>query len=191
MRYEREHRARTHERIVKNAARQFRAEGLNGPGVIKLMKASGLTHGGFYKHFKSKDDLMVEAVDESVREIREQLVDWARQAKPGEAWKELVKKYLSIDHCEHPEVGCPMAALAPDIARTRPYVRKRVRASMENYRNQLLEFMPGANVAEREKNFTLIFTAMVGAITIARTMATGEERQRVLTLARNHLLESF
>src|SRR5579859_2221194 len=157
MRYEREHRARTHERIVKNASRQFRAEGLNGPGVIKLMKASGLTHGGFYKHFKSKDDLIVEAVEESVHEIREQLMDWAKQAKPGEAWKELVKKYLSIQHCEHPETGCPMAALAPDIGRTAPHVRKKIRASMENYRKQLLEFMPGANAAGKEKNFTVIF----------------------------------
>lgn len=191
MRYEREHRARTHERIVKNAARQFRAEGLNGPGVIKLMKASGLTHGGFYKHFRSKDDLMVEAVDESVREIHEQLVDWARQAKPGEAWKELVKRYLSIEHCEHPEVGCPIAALAPDIARTPPHVRKKIRLSMEAYRRQLLGFMPGANAAEREKNFTLIFTAMVGALAVARTMSTPEEKQRVLTLSRNHLLASF
>lgn len=191
MRYEREHRARTHERIVKNAARQFRAEGLNGPGVIKLMKASGLTHGGFYKHFKSKDELMIEAVDESVREIHEQLVDWASQAKPGEAWKELVKRYLSIEHCEHPEVGCPIAALAPDIARTPPHVRKKIRVSMETYRRQLLEFMPGASTAEREKNFTLIFTAMVGALAVARTMSTTEEKQRVLTLSRNHLLESF
>jgi TetR/AcrR family transcriptional regulator, transcriptional repressor for nem operon len=191
MRYGREHRAQTHERIVKNASRQFRAEGLNGPGVIKLMKASGLTHGGFYKHFKSKDDLTVEAVEESVREIREQLVDWAKDAKPGEAWKELVKKYLSIEHCEHPEVGCPMAALAPDIARTRPHIRKRIRESMENYRKQLVQFMPGSTAGEREWNFTLIFTAMVGAIAVARTMSTGEEKQRVLTLARNHLLESF
>lgn len=191
MRYEREHRAHTHERIVKNASQQFRAEGLNGPGVIKLMKASGLTHGGFYKHFKSKDDLMVEAVDESVREIGRNLVHWARQAKPGEAWKELVKRYLSIEHCEHAEVGCPMAALAPDIARTAPSLRRKIHASMESYRKQLVEFMPGADAAEREKNFTLIFTAMVGALTVARTMSTAEEKQRILTLTRNHLLASF
>ena len=191
MRYEADHKEQTHRRILESASRQFRAEGMNGPGVAKVMKASGLTVGGFYKHFKSRDDLIVEAVEESVREIREQLIDWAKQSKPGEAWKELVKRYLSTDHCDHPEVGCPMAALAPDIARTRPPVRKRIRASMEKYRKQLLEFMPGANAAEREKNFTLIFTALVGAIAVARTMSTGEERQRVLTLARNHLLESF
>lgn len=191
MRYEREHKAKTHERIVKNASRQFRAEGLNGPGVIKVMKASGLTHGGFYKHFKSKDDLIVEAVDESVREIREQLVDWARHAKPGEAWKELVKRYLSIGHCEHAEIGCPVAALAPDIARTDASVKRRMRASMEAYRKQMLEFMPGANAAEKEKNFTLMFTAMVGALSVARTMSSTEEKERVLALARNHLLATF
>jgi TetR/AcrR family transcriptional regulator, transcriptional repressor for nem operon len=191
MRYERDHKARTHERIVKNASRQFRAKGLNGPGVIKLMKSSGLTHGGFYKHFKSKDDLLVEAIEESVREIGVQLIDWAKQASPGGAWKELVKKYLSMEHCEHAEIGCPMAALAPDIARTAPYVRKRIHGSMEAYRKQMVEFMPGQNVAEREKNFTLIFTAMVGALSLARTMSTIEDKQRVLALVRNHLLASF
>ena len=69
MRYEPDHKERTHRRIVKSASRQFRREGINGPGVAKLMKASGLTHGGFYKHFASKDDLFAEAIDESVREV--------------------------------------------------------------------------------------------------------------------------
>jgi TetR/AcrR family transcriptional repressor of nem operon len=191
MRYDREHKARTHERIVKSASRQFRAEGLTGPGVIKVMKATGLTHGGFYKHFKSKDDLLVEAVDQSVHEIGTRLIEWARQSKPGEAWKELVKKYLSIEHCEHAESGCPMAALAPDIARTPPSVRRKIRASMESYRKQITEFMPGENAADREKNFILIFTAMVGAMSVARTMSDIEDKQRVLALVRNRLLASF
>jgi len=191
MRYDREHKARTHERIVKSASRQFRAEGLNGPGVIKVMKATGLTHGGFYKHFKSKDDLVAEAIDQSVREIGAQLAEWAKQGRPGEAWKELVKKYLSIEHCEHVESGCPMAALAPDFARTPPSVRRKIRASMETYRKQVAEFMPGENAAAKERNFTLIFTAMVGALSVARTMSDAEDKQRVLGLVRNHLLASF
>ena len=69
MRYEPEHKERTRQRIVENASRQFRSEGKNGPGVAKLMKATGLTHGGFYKHFKSKDELFADAIDESAREI--------------------------------------------------------------------------------------------------------------------------
>ena len=71
MRYEADHKERTHRRIVERASRQFRAEGMNGPGVAKLMKASGLTVGGFYKHFDSRDDLFAEAMDESVREMGE------------------------------------------------------------------------------------------------------------------------
>lgn len=191
MRYGSEHKARIHDRIVKNASRQFRAGGLRGPGVIKLMKASGLTHGGFYKHFRSRDDLLVEAVDESVRDIGAKLSEWAKQVSKPEAWKEIVRKYLSIEHCEHPDMGCPIAALAPDIARTKLAVRKKILGSMETYRKQLVEFMPGESARERKKNFTLIFTAMLGALSVARTMSDLESKERVLGLVRNHLLASF
>lgn len=191
MRYDQEHKAKTHERIVKSASRQFRAQGIGGPGVIKVMKASGLTHGGFYKHFRSRDDLLVQAVDESVREIGARLIAWASQAPAGEAWREIVKKYHSIEHCDHPEIGCPVAALAPDIARTPPSVKRKISASMEVYRKHLVEFMPGESGPEKEKNFTLIFTAMLGALSVARTMSDLESKQRVLASVRNHLLESF
>jgi hypothetical protein len=71
-----------------------------------------------------------------------------------------------------------MAALAPDIARTRPAIRRKIRGSMEAYRKQLVEFMPGGNSGEKQKNFALIFTAMVGALAVARTMSDREEKER-------------
>ena len=74
MRYEPEHKARTHRRIVRNAARRFRAEGLSGPGVAAVMKSSGLTVGGFYKHFRSKDDLLAEALEQGFLEHGEKLL---------------------------------------------------------------------------------------------------------------------
>ncbi|HZQ22795.1 MAG TPA: TetR/AcrR family transcriptional regulator [Terriglobales bacterium] len=191
MRYQPDHKVQTHRRIVESASRQFRAEGMNGPGVAKLMKASGLTHGGFYKHFASKDDLFAEAIEESAREIGAKLTEWGKQVPRDEAWKEIVKKYLSIEHCEHPGMGCPMAALAPDIARTRATVRRKIRDSMDAYRKQLVEFMPGAGPGEKQKNFVLIFTAMVGALAVARTMSDREEKEKLLGLVRNHLLTSF
>ncbi len=77
MRYDAEHKASTHRRIVKSASRQLRKKGLNGPAVATLMKASGLTHGGFYKHFSSRDDLVVEAIEESLRELTQTLIDAA------------------------------------------------------------------------------------------------------------------
>jgi TetR/AcrR family transcriptional repressor of nem operon len=191
MRYDPDHKERTHRRIVESASRQFRTEGMNGPGVAKLMKASGLTHGGFYKHFTSKDELFAEAIDESVREIGAKLTDWAKQAPRGECRKEIVKKYLSIEHCDHPGMGCPIAALAADIARTRAATRRKVRVSMETYKKQLLEFMPGENSGENQKNHALIFTAMIGAMAVARTMSDREEKEKLLALVRNHLLTSF
>ncbi len=141
MRYEADHKERTHRRIVERASRQFRAEGMNGPGVAKLMKASGLTVGGFYKHFDSRDDLFAEAMDESVREMGEMLTSWSKEYSPTEFWKEIVKKYLSIEHCEDPGMGCPMAALAPDIARTPPAIRRRIRNSMETYKQQIVQLL--------------------------------------------------
>jgi TetR/AcrR family transcriptional repressor of nem operon len=164
---------------------------MNRPGVAKLMKASGLTHGGFYKHFTSKDELFAEAIDESVREIGAKLTDSVKQAPRGEFWKEIVKKYLSLEHCEHPGMGCPIAALAPDIARTRPAIRRKIRDSMQAYKKQLLEFMPGHDLGEKQKNFALIFTAMVGAMAVARTMSDRQEKKKLLGLVRSHLLTNF
>ena len=96
MRYDADHKVKTHWRIVRNASRQLRAKGLNGPAVSTLMKASGLTHGGFYKHFGSRDALLMEAFEEGLQELRDTLVAAAKQAKPGEGWKAMVKTYLSL-----------------------------------------------------------------------------------------------
>jgi TetR/AcrR family transcriptional repressor of nem operon len=155
------------------------------------MNALGLTVGGFYKHFPSKNDLITEAIDASVSDLAARFTEWAKQARAGEAWKEIVKRYLSMEHCEHPGFGCPMAALAPDIARTRPAIRKKIQASMEAYKKQLVEFMPGSSSGEKQNNFTLIFTAMVGALSVARTLSHKEEQAKVLALVRDHLLASF
>jgi len=191
MRYEPDHKQHTHRRIVESASRQFRSEGMNGPGVARLMKSSGLTVGGFYKHFRSKNDLVTEAIDASVTDVAARVAEWAATAKAGEGWKEIVKRYLSLEHCEHPGIGCPMAALAPDIARTRTAVRKKIQTSMDAYKKQLVKFMPGADPGEKKKNFTLIFTAMVGALSVARTLSDREEKETMLGLVRDHLLTSF
>jgi TetR/AcrR family transcriptional repressor of nem operon len=191
MRYPADHKARTHRRIIKRAARQFRAEGLGGPGVVKVMQASGLTHGGFYKHFASKEDLLIQAIEESLREIGGKLTDWAGQAPDGQAWQEIVSRYLSIEHCEHANKGCPMAALAPDIARSAPLFKKRIAPGMRAYREQLARFMPGKGPAEKSRNLMVIFAAMLGAIAIARTMSDRESKRRLLSSVREHLLASF
>src|SRR5260221_11691887 len=139
MRYEQEHKARTHQRILKNAARRFRAEGLNGPGVATVMKASGLTVGGFYKHFRSKDELLAEAIEAGYSEFGEKAFAALKRVGPAERWKEVVRGYLSPEHCEHGGTGCPIAALAPEIARAAPAGKKRIAGGMEAPPGQIVE----------------------------------------------------
>src|SRR5215475_3640946 len=191
MRYEADHKKKTHRRIVASASRQLRAKGLNGPGIAKLMKASGLTHGGFYKHFRSRDELIAEAVEESLRDVRERFFLIAKQAPPGEGWKEIVKKHLSLEHCDRPDMGCPIAALAPDIGRSSAAVRKLIAANMKNHREKVLPFMPGRNRQEQERNFMIIVTAMTGAVSVARIMPDAADKQKILNAVRDHLLASF
>jgi TetR/AcrR family transcriptional regulator, transcriptional repressor for nem operon len=191
MRYESDHKARTHQRIVKNAARQVRAKGLNGPGVATVMKASGLTVGGFYKHFRSRDDLLVQAIEEGMADFGGKLFAATQHVPAGERWKEIVKWYLSVEHCEHSDTGCPMATLAPEIARAEPAVKKRIVSVMKARRERMLEFMPGRNAAEKERNFTVIFTAMSGAVSMARMMTDPAEKQKILDSVRDHLLKSI
>jgi TetR/AcrR family transcriptional repressor of nem operon len=191
MRYERDHKSKTRRRILKNAARQIRAKGLAGPAVATVMKASGLTVGGFYKHFTSRDDLLAQAVEEGLSDFGGKLMAAVIQASPAERWKEIVKRYLTLDHCEHCDSGCPVAALAPEIARASPAVKRRVAAIMKERRGRLTAVMPGKTVAEQEKNFTVVFSAMAGAMAIARITPDPAERRKVLTSMRDHLLQSF
>jgi TetR/AcrR family transcriptional regulator, transcriptional repressor for nem operon len=191
MRYEPEHKTRTRDRIVRNAARKFRAEGLRGPGVASVMKASGLTVGGFYKHFGSKDELLADAIGEAFSESSEKIYSSLQNLPREDRWKELVRLYLSPEHCDHPDSGCPVAALAPEMARTKLAVRKRISGLIKDRAQRWVEFMPGRTTTERERNFLLIFTAMVGAVSVARILTDRADRETVLANVRDHLLQSF
>ena len=188
MRYEPEHKTRTRDRIVRNAARKLRAEGLNGPDVAGIMKASGLTVGGFYEHFRSKDELLAEAIAQAFSDSKK-LYSSVQSVPREDRWKELVRLYLSPEHCDHPDAGCPVAALAPEIARAKLSVRKRTSGVIKEHK--WVEFMPGASAAERERNSFIILSAMAGAVSIARVFTEPTDKERVLASVRNHLLHSF
>jgi TetR/AcrR family transcriptional repressor of nem operon len=191
MRYEPEHKPRTRDRIVRNAARKLRAEGLSGPGVGSVMKASGLTVGGFYKHFRNKDELLAEAIAQGFAESSEKIASSLQNVPRENRWKELVRLYLSPEHCDHPDTGCPVAALATEMARTNLGVRKRISGLLKHRMGQWVEFMPGRTAAERERHFFVILGAMAGAVSIARILTEPADRQRVLASVRDHLLNSF
>jgi len=190
MRYEPEHKTQTRDRIVRNTARKLRAEGLDSPGVASVMKASGLTVGGFYKHFHSKDELFAEAIAQAFSDSEK--VFASLQSVPREdRWKEVVRLYLSPEHCDHPDTGCPVAALAPEIARAKSSIRKRIASLMKERTNRWVEFMPGLTATDREQNFFVIFSAMAGALSVARLLTEPADREKVLAGMRGHLLRSF
>jgi TetR/AcrR family transcriptional regulator, transcriptional repressor for nem operon len=191
MRYDTEHKANTHRRIVKGASRQLRKKGLNGPAVATLMKASGLTHGGFYKHFSSRDDLVVEAIEESLRELTETMVDAAGRSGSRSPWKSIIETYMSLERCDGADRGYPIAALAPDIARTPPAMKQRISSAIVKFREELIPFMPGRTSEEKSSSFLMIMTSMVGAVAIARTMPELAVRQAILNTVRDRLLASF
>ena len=191
MRYRPEHKAEVHQKIVKEAAQRVRAEGLTGAAVAAVMRDTGLTHGGFYKHFGSKDELLVQSLREGFREIADSLVHAAEQTPSGEAWKTIVKTYLSPEHCENPDHGCPLATLGPELARVNKRMKPKVVAELVNYRARMLPFMPGRKTADKERAFFAIFSTIIGAIEIARLLPDPAIRDNVLASARDFLLRSF
>jgi TetR/AcrR family transcriptional regulator, transcriptional repressor for nem operon len=191
MRYRPEHKFETHQKIVIDASQRVRAEGLNGVAVAAVMRDAGLTHGGFYKHFRSKDELLVESLKEGFREIIDTLVRAAEQSPPGEAWKAIVKTYLRPEMCEHPEHGCPLATLAPELARVEKKMKPQIVAELVNYKNRMLPFMPGRRTVDKEHAFFAIFSTMIGAVEIARMLPHPAIREKVLESAKDLLLRSF
>ncbi len=149
MRYRPEHKAEVHQKIVKDASRRVRAEGLTGAAVAAVMRGTGLTHGGFYKHFGSKDELLLESLHEAFREIGDTLVGAAEQSRPEAAWKAIVKTYLSPEYCYHAERGCPLTTLAPELARADKGMRDWILAELVNYKDRMIPFMPGRRIQTR------------------------------------------
>ena len=143
MRYRPEHKAEIHQKIVKDASRRVRAEDLGGAAVAAVMRDTGLTHGGFYKHFESKDELLMDALREAFREFGDTLVGAVGESHPQTAWKAIVKAYLSLEYCDHADRGCPLTALSPELARSGKRMRSEIFAELVKYKGRMLPFMPG------------------------------------------------
>jgi TetR/AcrR family transcriptional regulator, transcriptional repressor for nem operon len=191
MRYGPEHKGEVRQKIVRDASRRVRAEGITGAAVSAVMKDAGLTHGGFYKHFGSKDELLMESVGEAFREMEDRLVQAGERSKPGTAWRAIVKVYLSAEHCDHAEWGCPLAAMGPELARADKAMKAPLVGELMRYKSRMLPFMPGRRTADKEMAFFSIFSTMIGAIEIARMLPEPAMREKVLANARDFLLHSF
>ena len=182
--------AETHERIIERASRAFREHG-SGVGIGEVMKELGLTHGGFYRHFESKDELLVEAIARSLDEVAERFDRIAQTAAPGKELQAIITAYLSAEHLRHPETWCALATLAPDIGRQPAAVRKQIDGTLQRYMGRMAKYMPGESEEERRANFVILFSGMSGAMAMTRACGDKDMRERVLGTTRDYYLTSF
>src|SRR5258705_8257019 len=142
MRYSREHKLETHARIVKKASVRLREKGAHGIGVADLMKDAGLTHGGFYPHFNSREALVIEAFAHAMDRGTERWRKLAEQTAPQKRLATIVESYLTPVHRDDPGRGCAIPTLAAEIARENPRTRKAVPAKLEKMLAILHEQIP-------------------------------------------------
>jgi TetR/AcrR family transcriptional regulator, transcriptional repressor for nem operon len=191
MRYSPEHKARNHERILSVAARSFRERGGDASGIGTVMKKVGLQKGGFYRHFKSKDDLFVEAVAQALEETGRGMEEVAKSAPEGRALRAIIERYLSAGHADSPGSGCVRAALGPELARKSPAVRRRIMALLEAYRERLSPFMPGRTREAKMEKCRLLFSSMAGVLMMVRVIPDPQAREQRLKEARQFFIKCF
>jgi TetR/AcrR family transcriptional repressor of nem operon len=191
MRYPAEQKADTYEKILAAAARSFREHGSELNGIGRVMKELGLTKGGFYRHFESKGYLYAAAVARGFEELGDRLVGVAEAAPKGAALRAVIEQYLSTKHLNAPGAGCPLAALAPEIARQPLEVRKRIYQSMLAYRERLLPYVSGRTAEEKRARAFILASGMAGVLVAARAIADPQGRERMLAAARSFYLEAF
>jgi len=169
MRVTREQAAQNRERVLDTAAKLFRERGFAGIGVADLMKSAGLTHGGFYGQFESKEDLMAQA---SARALEASLNRWHRLADRASAspLSAVTSAYLSSAHRDRPGDGCLLAALGAEASREGPAVRRAVTEGTRSYVEMLAGLVPGRSKDARRERALATFASMVGAIVLARAV---------------------
>lgn len=181
MRVSREQAAENREKIITTAAQLFREKGFAGIGVADLMKSAGLTHGGFYGHFDSKEDLMAQACERAVDQLL-QAGEVRRKESNDTPYIAFLKNYLSIGHRDNPGAGCLMAALGAEAARQNPTVRSAFTQSAKRVAAALMEIIPASNKKKARENALVTLSMIVGAQTIARALDDEEVSQEVLAL---------
>jgi TetR/AcrR family transcriptional regulator, transcriptional repressor for nem operon len=159
---------KTHKRIVKIASRRFREKGLAGVGIADLMKEAGLTVGGFYKHFDSRDALVAEAVSSAFGGWKRR-VDAAASGGPAVSYAKLIDDYLNEAHRDDPGTGCAFSALAGEMARSNKRTRALATEQIRNDIQLVAGLLPGEDKARSKAILT--FSALVGAMVLARAVS--------------------
>jgi TetR/AcrR family transcriptional repressor of nem operon len=177
---------KTHKRIVSIASKRFREKGLSGLGIAELMKEAGLTVGGFYKHFDSRDDLVAEAVTSAFGGWKRR-VDAAKAGGPPVSLSKLIDDYLNEAHRDNPGTGCAFSALAPEIARSDKKTRAVTSEQVRNDIQLIATLLPGEDECTARLQAILTFSALVGAMSLARAVSDETLSREILVTVAEHL----
>lgn len=177
--------AATHQRIVEVAARRFRELGLDGIGVADVMKDAGLTVGGFYKHFDSRDDLVVQALAASFVDVD----GWEFRAKAS--LRKAIRQYLSEGHRDNLDTSCPLSSLMSDVGRSSDEARDVYTARLKKIFDLVETLLPPQILEERRPKVLFLFSACVGAMGLARAVSDPKLSKQILNNVADELIALF
>jgi len=176
-RYDRGHKEATRRRIVESAGRRFKRDGIDGSGIATLMADAGLTNGAFYAHFTSKDDLIATAVADQLSAQTERL----RALPSGEAGLEqFVRWYLSAEHRDAPQDGCPSAALLDEIGKAPPSIKETFTDGLLTSTDELAARLAPEDPRSARAHVLTVFAMMVGTVQLSRALADRQLADAVL-----------
>jgi TetR/AcrR family transcriptional repressor of nem operon len=188
MRYSKEHKQETHARIVKKASVRLRERGAHGIGVADLMKEAGLTHGGFYAHFDSREALVIEAFAYAMDRSTERWRKIAEQTPPDKRLASIVETYLSPVHRDDPGHGCAVPTLGAEIARESPKTRRAFAAKLDQMIDMMADQILDLPRKAARKQAIAALTTMMGTLVLSRIAGSGEFSDEILGAGREAVL---
>ena len=191
MRYDGEHKARTRERVLKEAAAAIRADGPDRVGVAAVMARAGLTHGGFYAHFGSKEDLLSEAVGYMFKDRYATFFADIDVIEPRAALRRFVDYYLSMRHCAARDSGCPIPILSGEMNRLPVAAQERFGAAVERLTGAVATLLERAGIDDARARAVSAIAEMVGAVALARLQADGGKAEDLLAAVRGSVERKF
>lgn len=189
MRYDAEHKQRTRARVLKEAAAAIRVEGPDRIGVAAIMARAGLTHGGFYAHFASKDELLVAAIGEMFDTACAYFEELSAGKPPGEGLAAYAAFYLSRYHRDHREEGCPIATLAADLPRLVPEARVAFEQGAARLTTLIAAQLDAMGHPAPGVGAVSLLSELVGAVVLARSIADTEHSSAILRASRQAIRE--
>jgi AcrR family transcriptional regulator len=177
MRYEKGHKDTTHDRILEVAARQFRQEGIAASGLAGIMSEAGLTNGAFYAHFASKSEM----IEKSLKRATDEQWQWFEKEIAAGRLLDIVAAYLSEQHRDHPESGCPSAALLPEISRQEPDTRRVYTKSMKRLLKAVEKQLPDTSKGPKAREIAIATVGLlIGSLQLARAVDDPAFSQEIL-----------